>query len=286
MIIVNTLAKLKTHFNQKIEEIYSSNEANSLFKIFVKEYLNIDAYKIISEPEMRITESEYLRFRKSINELLQHKPYQYILGHTYFLDLKIKIDNNVLIPRPETEQLTQIIIQQNNNKTINNIIDICTGSGCIAIALKKNIPHATVDAIDISIDALKIAEQNAKLNNTQINIINDDILSLKTNLKKTFDIFVSNPPYVTMSEKKNMNKNVILHEPHIALFVQDDDPLVFYNKIIQFFKKYANPNAVLYFEINEVKASQLTSLSQKYNLDIEILKDISNKDRFAIIREL
>ena len=218
-----------------------------------------------------------------IDRLKKYEPIQYILGETEFYGLILKVDKNVLIPRPETEELVDLIIKDNGGK-YTNILDIGTGSGCIAIALKKNISDSVVTAIDVSAGALAIAGVNTINNKSDVNFIMQDILSSQFLFEPAcYNIIVSNPPYVTNNEKNTMPLNIIDHEPHLALFVDDEDPLKFYKAIALFSKKHLNENGKLYFEINEKYGSDIGKLLKDMNFkNIQLKKDLSGKNRFVI----
>ena len=228
-----------------------------------------------------INESELLLVYDAVKELEQQKPIQYILGKTDFYGLEFSVTPAVLIPRPETEELVDLIIKENKNKTGLKILDIGTGSACIAISLKKYWLGAEVAAIDISAEALELAQKNAEINQVEIVFKNIDMLEESQWLETgDFDIIVSNPPYVLESEKAMMQPNVLEYEPSTALFVPDSDPLMYYDAIFRFAVS-KKKRSQIYLEINENKASELIALAKKYEMsDIRILKDINGKDRF------
>jgi release factor glutamine methyltransferase len=222
----------------------------------------------------------------AVKALLQHKPLQYILGSTEFLDWEFELNEQVLIPRPETEELVQLIANQNYNlSSSSRILDIGTGSGCIAIALQK-LTKAEVSAIDISSEALAIAKHNAQKLLSRVNFQQIDILddSQWDNIPGDFDLIVSNPPYVQESEKKWMHKNVLEYEPALALFVSDKDPLIFYRMIAAFANCKLKKNGQLWFEINEFLSNQLIDLLKDNFSEIEIIKDYKDKNRFCRLR--
>ena len=223
-----------------------------------------------------------LKFNYAIKELKKFKPLQYILGEADFYHLKFYVNEHVLIPRPETEELVHFIIHD-NKMNAPAILDIGTGSGCIPIALKKNIPSAVVSSIDVSEKALNVANRNAKKNDVEILFILRDILDplaiLDQQLLK-YDIIVSNPPYICNAEKNKMDKNVLDYEPHLALFVNDNDPLLFYNVICDFALKMLKTNGKLYFEINQSLASETKDLLESKGFkNVELIKDLSNNYR-------
>jgi release factor glutamine methyltransferase len=214
-------------------------------------------------------------------ELIHGKPVQYVIGETEFYGCRIKVNENVLIPRPETEELVDWIIKLVPNKEL-TILDICTGSGCIPIALKKNLPKAEVAACDISHEALEMAMKNAVLNKTDVRFFYTNILNPTVSSWSTFDLIISNPPYVRNSEKQLMHKNVLEFEPHLALFVEDDEALIFYRKITELAKSKLKQGGFLFFEINEAYGKEIAELLEENGFkDVEIRKDMFGKDRMA-----
>ena len=239
------------------------------------------------EPELRLSESEMLTFHFAVKDLLKNKPIQYIIGETEFCDLKFKVNESTLIPRPETSELIMKIVesQKPKAKSQKSILDIGTGSGCIAISLAKHIAGSKVYALDISEKALEIAKENAANNNIEVTFIHDDILSLRNNIDAKFDIIVSNPPYVRELEKAEMRDNVLNWEPHTALFVSDNDPLIFYRNILEFAKTHLNEKGEVWFEINEYLGKEMTELCKTMGFsDVEIHKDFRGKERVILAR--
>jgi len=222
-------------------------------------------------------------FQKAILRLKNFEPIQYIVGETEFYGLPFKVNRHTLIPRPETEELVEWIISgqkliTNNPKSI-TILEVGTGSGCIAISLAKNLPNSRIFALDVSVEALKIARENAEINEVEIEFFQTDILTVE-DLPKQFDIIVSNPPYVRELEKELMQQNVLRYEPESALYVANEDPLVFYRVISKLAKNHLKPNGTLFFEINEYLATEMIALLKSEGFqNIEINKDIFGKDR-------
>ncbi len=280
----NKISDIKFFIRTYLQDLYPVKEIDSLFYILMETYCGMDRNQVHAESRVTINESELLLVYDAIKELKTGKPVQYIIGHSNFYNLEIKVNKDVLIPRPETEELVDIIIKQNIGKTGLRILDIGTGSGCIAIALKKNLPKAEVFALDISEGALQIARQNAITHQTEITFIQMDVLDQeKWPTLPDFDIIVSNPPYVMESEKELMHKNVLEFEPNAALFVPEENPLLFYKSIIQFAKSRKNKNSI-YFEINENKANNLIFLCNENEIsDICIVKDFHGKERILIV---
>lgn len=278
----NLVRDIRNYYCEQLCSIYDKNESNTLILILFEYYFNINRIKMSLEPELRLSESEMLKLHFAVKDLLKNKPIQYIIGETEFCDLKFKVNENVLIPRPETSELVRLIANSHQPSTISNILDIGTGSGCIAISLAKMIPQSNVYALDISEKALDVAKENAINNNVNITFIQDDILTKTQTLTQTkFDIIVSNPPYVRELEKVDMHNNILQWEPHNALFVSDEDPLIFYRSILEFSKKHLKENGEIWFEINEYLGMEMKALCEEVGLsNIEIYKDFRDKERF------
>ena len=282
----NLVKDIRNHYCEQLCSVYDKDESNAMILILLEHYFNIDRVKMALEPNLRLSESEMLKIHFAVKDLLKHKPIQYIIGETEFCDLKFKVNENVLIPRPETSEMVNAIVnrQQTTDNRQCSILDIGTGSGCIAISLAKMLPQAQVFALDISEKALEVAKENAINNNVNVTFIHDDILTLTLTQTK-FDIIVSNPPYVRELEKAEMRDNVLKWEPHNALFVSDDDPLIFYRKILEFTKEHLNENGEVWFEINEFLGKEMTSLGKEFGFsDIKIFKDFRDKERFMNLR--
>lgn len=273
------ISDLKSIFKKTLSELYPSEEIQSFFNILSEKYLNLSRIEIALNRDRRLTETEAEKFQKAILRLQNHEPVQYIIGETEFYGLPFKVNKHTLIPRPETEELVEWILSGFPPSGARGILDIGTGTGCIAISLAKNLPNAKISALDISEEALKIAEANAKLNKVEIDFFQTDILAAET-LPKKYDVIVSNPPYVRELEKKQMQQNVLKYEPHSALYVKDEDPLLFYRAISRLAKNHLNPGGKLFFEINEYLAYEMTELLKAAGFkNIEIKKDIYGKDR-------
>jgi release factor glutamine methyltransferase len=272
----------KSLFVMELSSLYDQCEAESFFYIILENKHNLKRIDLALNLELEFSDPE-IEVLNSIREKLNLEiPIQYILGTTSFCGLEFEVNENVLIPRPETEELVELIIQ-NSKLIIDNsklkILDIGTGSGCIAISLAKNLPNSDVFAIDISGKALETAQKNAEINDVNITFIQINILETK-DLIDTFDIIVSNPPYVLNLEKHEIKKNVLDNEPHLALFVDDNDALIFYRKIAELAQKNIAPNGQLYFEINQYLGKETFDLLQNMNFkNIELKKDIYGNDR-------
>ncbi len=279
----NLLREIKQYYHSQLSKIYGRHEASALLNLLIHHFFNLSRTDQSLNPGFRLTETEMLKLHFAVKELKNEKPVQYIIGETEFAGLTLKVTPDVLIPRPETEELVEKIVSKNNSDKQLKILDIGTGSGCIALALKKRLPHSKVTAIDISLPALEVAEQNSTLNNLQLSLLQMDILNADSrNLPEKFDIIVSNPPYVTLSDKKQMRNNVIDYEPHQALFVNDNNPLVFYKSIAGFASTHLNKTGVLWFEINEnLGREAAVMLKSKGYRAVTLHRDIHNKTRFV-----
>ncbi len=273
-----TIKQLKRVFTSEISHLYPQTEVDSFFYLLAKEILSLNRVDIALKFNEEIAIPQ--KFHEALNNLSEQKPIQYILGKTEFYGLDFKVNNNVLIPRPETEELVDWIIKDYKNTKDLKILDIGTGSGCIAISLAKNTNNFNITALDVSKKALEIAKYNAQNNTVEIIFILDDILSPKSENYIKYDIIVSNPPYVRDLEKKEINNNVLKNEPHLALFVEDHNALVFYNAIADFALKHLTNKGVLYFEINQYLGQETVNLLiNKGFKDVMLKKDIFNNDR-------
>ena len=283
----NLVKDIRNHYCEQLCSIYDKDEANAMILILLEHYFNINRVKMALEPQLRLSESEMLTFHFAVKDLLKNKPIQYIIGKTEFCDLKFKVNENVLIPRPETSELVHLIVnsQQPTANSQQSILDIGTGSGCIAISLAKMISGSEVYALDISEKALEVAKENAVNNNVNVTFIHDDILSLKNKIDTKFDIIVSNPPYVRELEKAEMRDNVLNWEPHNALFVSDNNPLIFYRIILEFAKSHLKENGEIWFEINEFLGKEMTELCNEMGFSqVEVFNDFRGKERVLLVR--
>ena len=282
-------------YHKELDELYGRNEVDSFFNILIEHYLDIKRIHLVLNPEYVISKVEEQPIFEALSQLKLEKPIQYILGETEFYGLAFKVNKDTLIPRPETEELIELIITDHSkrhtehsrsasDKSLLRILDIGTGTGCIAISLAKNLPNASIYAIDVSKDALNIAKENAELNEVTVEFIHDDILNSRhaelVSASHKFDIIVSNPPYVRNLEKAEIQTNVLDNEPHLALFVDDDNPLQFYKAICEFAQVNLNDNGILYFEINEYLGAEMIELMNDFGFeDIELKQDLFGKDR-------
>jgi release factor glutamine methyltransferase len=287
---MKTVKDVSAAFRKELPELYDNNEIDSLCMIVLADVTGTTSAKIKAFPELEIPTEQARKINEILIRLKTGEPVQYILGHTEFYGLPFKVNPSVLIPRPETEELVEWAVNSwrlavgSWQSSAGKILDIGTGSGCIAISLKKNLVDAQVYAIDISTEALTTAKQNAELNDVSINFIQADILNLKSEIDNSkFKIIISNPPYVTMDDKKQMHTNVTDFEPHTALFVPEDDPLIFYKVIADFALDHLEKDGLLFFEINESYGEQIVDLlTHKSFNNIELRKDRSG--RFRMIK--
>ena len=276
------ISELKNQFRAQLSELYPSEEIQSFFNILSKIYLNLSRVEIALNPDIEISKETAVLFQKAILRLKNNEPIQYIIGETEFYGLPFKVNKHTLIPRPETEELVEWILNNSEFKIQNSeLIDIGTGSGCIAVSLAKNLENSKISALDISEEALKVARQNADINNVVVDFFQTDILEVEK-LPKHYDIIVSNPPYVRELEKAKMQQNVLKYEPNSALYVKDDDPLIFYRAISKVAKSHLKPFGKLFFEINEYLAKETVQLLKDEGFqNIEVKKDIFGKDRMV-----
>ena len=266
--LVNIIPKFLSEINN-----FSRREVTSLAYLSIEKVLGYSKSDCIIHSNHELTNDNIISFENIINDIKQSIPIQYILGEAHFYDLKFKVNSSTLIPRGETEELVQYILLHD----FISVLEIGTGSGCIAVSIAKN-SNANITAIDNSIEALEIAKSNAILNSVEINFELADVFNFSDT--KKYDLIVSNPPYVLESEKKLMNKNVLDYEPHNALFVSDNDPLIYYKEITKIATNNLNKNGLLFFEINEKYSKQIIELLSNLNfVDIELKKDINGRDR-------
>jgi len=286
------LKQYKTYFFDSLKNIQDEQEIESFFFILTEYLHNLKRVDVALNSNFELSDEEVQKWNAILVDLQQEKPIQYITGEAWFYGLKFEVNENTLIPRPETEELVEWIIESQKSKVQSQkleILDIGTGSGCIPISLKANLPQANVSAIDVSEKALEMAKRNAELNNVEVNFIQANILEVEDlsqlqtpnfQLPTSIDIIVSNPPYVRNLEKEEIKKNVLDYEPHLALFVEDTDALLFYRKIAQLALKNLSPNGLLFFEINQYLGKETVELLQNLGFkNIELKKDMYGNDR-------
>lgn len=275
-------------FLQRLQLICSLPEATVITDRVFEEFASISKSDLIKEPARALDPSVYSRLECALEELSRHKPLQYVLGYCWFHHLKFKVNDSVLIPRPETEELVDKVIEDRKRdfslgltgSDKISILDIGTGSGCIAIVLKKNLVNAEVTAIDLSDHALMTAKENTVAHHVEITFLQMDFLD-EENWKNLplFDIIISNPPYIPLGEKQELDKNVTEFEPHMALFVPDDDPLIFYRKIARFGIEHLKDRGRIYLETHAGYASPAADLFRNHYTTVTIMKDLQGRDR-------
>ncbi|MEP5339482.1 MAG: peptide chain release factor N(5)-glutamine methyltransferase [Algibacter sp.] len=278
------LKVIQKTFQETLNKLYPSEEIDSFFYILMESYYKISRIQLAMDYGLSVANFDAIL--KALELLKQQKPIQYILGETEFYGLPFRVNQNTLIPRPETEELVEWVIEESKNRNSEfRILDIGTGSGCIAISLAKKLPNAKVYTLDVSKEALKVAKENAELNKVSVEFIECDILNVEAGQfakEHGFDIIVSNPPYVRNLEKKIMQSNVLDNEPHLALFVENENPLQFYKAITDFAVKNLNKDGSLFFEINEYLGKEMIQLlSESHFENIELKQDIFKRDRMV-----
>uniref|UniRef100_UPI004049AE09 peptide chain release factor N(5)-glutamine methyltransferase n=1 Tax=Gelidibacter sp. TaxID=2018083 RepID=UPI004049AE09 len=279
------IKELHNKFHQELDVIYGDNEVQNFFYLLTEFHLKLKRIDITLQPDFELTSEVLEYFLGAISRLKTYEPIQYIIGETEFYGLPFKVNSHTLIPRPETEELVELVINNVKLKSTRplSILDIGTGTGCIAISLAKHIVNAQVFAVDVSNDALKVAKENAVLNAVNVEFLKADILNWQSESRLQelkFDIIVSNPPYVRHLEKAEMKANVLQHEPHLALFVDDANPLQFYRAITEFASQKLQPNGQLYFEINQYLGDEMLQLLKSFHFkNIELLTDIFGNHR-------
>ena len=280
-----TFAELKAHIHNSLQSLYPKSEINSFYFILLENNGNYTPAEVLANVSTQLTDNITKAIQQAITELQTAKPIQYILGETEFFSNRFFVDENLLIPRPETEELVDWVLQTCPDKTYPlHILDVGTGSGCIAISLAKALPEAQVTAIDVSPKAIAVAQRNAERNGIKVQFLQRDILQTET-LPEKYDIIISNPPYVRELEKNEMHSNVLNYEPHLALFVPDDRPLLFYEQIATLAQQYLKPKGRLFFEINQYLAAEMqVMLAQKNFTEITLRQDLSGNDRMLCAR--
>ncbi|PQL91756.1 peptide chain release factor N(5)-glutamine methyltransferase [Apibacter adventoris] len=280
---MKSLSEIRQQYIKQLSEQYSLQEIDIIFYALAENYLHINKSILkLSLNELKDeNDLKYILFLNALFQLKEGIPYQYVLGSTIFFGCEILVNKNVLIPRPETEELVEWILKDINNKNQKlQIIDLCSGSGCISIALAKNLPKSQIDGIDVSEKALELSQKNSVLNKVSVNYIQTNLLdSEKINTNKKYDIIVSNPPYIKKSEKRDMDERVYKFEPNEALFVTDENPLIFYKEIIKFSMMNLNEKGKIYIEINQNLSEETQELFLKYFTFVELKKDLSGNYR-------
>ena len=274
------LKDFKDRFNSELSDLFPKTEINSFFYVLIAHELGLQRIDLVLNNQYNIPKEKKQPLQDALTRLKAQEPIQYILQETEFYGFPFKVTKDTLIPRPETEELVEWIISDYKNKDTLSILEIGTGSGCIPIALAKHLPNATISSIDISENALAIAKENALVNEVSVHFIAQNILTTHA-LDQAYDIIVSNPPYVRELEKVEIKPNVLENEPHLALFVDDATPLLFYSKIADLAEKSLKKQGALYFEINQYLGKETTEMLSKKGFTTNLRQDIFGNDRMT-----
>ena len=274
-----TIQDINNRFIDELQNLYESTEIQAIFRYYIEVRLNIIDSFLFNDDKL---DFEIKSFEEDLELLKLGKPVQQIVGRAFFYDFFFRVNEFTLIPRPETEELIYLISEQYPKEQVLNIIDLGTGSGCIPITINKIFPNANVSAIDISTEALAIAKINAKELGTPINFIQQNLLE-DFNLNQKFDIIISNPPYIRDLEKVEMHKNVLNHEPHLALFVSDNDPLIFYKRVAEIALEHLATDGKIFCEINQYLGKETVEMFKNYFKNVILHQDMSGNDRIVEI---
>ncbi len=273
-----TLNQVKSLYQEQLKPLYPENEIHSILQIVCEDLLNWSRSDFMIKDREELSHIQEEILQKSLRELRTSKPVQYITGKAHFYGHEFTVNKHTLIPRQETEELVDMIIKDHKAESYLNIIDIGTGTGCIGLSIKAEKPDSMVTLMDVSNDALAIAQSNANHLKTPVKTILQDVLALDE-LPEKYDIIVSNPPYVRNMEKEEIHSNVLEHEPHLALFVEDHDPLIFYSKILKLAQKALKPEGTLYLEINQYLPEEMKALATELGFQSEVYKDLNGNYR-------
>ncbi|CAN5247784.1 peptide chain release factor N(5)-glutamine methyltransferase [soil metagenome] len=276
-----TITEYYHEFILKLSHIYDKSEATNIADWVIENITGIKRLDRVTNKHRLLSESEFEKLQNVLSRLLKYEPVQYVLNESWFYKMKFYVDKNVLIPRPETEELVEWIVEEYKlNKNKLRILEVGSGSGCIAIALKKQLPDVLITSVDISEDALKVARKNALQHQCDIHFLKIDFLNNHScESLSDFDLIVSNPPYIPIAEKDSLNKNVTAFEPHAALFTEDNDPFIFYKKIAEFGKQHLRENGKIFVEMHEKYAAETENVFRNFNLKTELKKDLFGRDR-------
>jgi release factor glutamine methyltransferase len=280
----NKIGSIKEYYTRALSPLYGKEEADAITFLVFEHILGYKRHQVTIKSDEPLNESTIVEFVHTLKRLKKHEPVQYIFGKTWFRGLELKVNSHVLIPRPETEELVEQIIDECSRFSSPRLLDLCTGSGCIALALKAEIRNSTVYALDVSEDALLVTEENSKNNDLPLTILKEDVLSWQPDrsLTGSFDIVVSNPPYIPHSEAAAMKENVLHYEPELALFVKEEDPLIFYERISALAMELLKHGGYLFFEINERFGKAVAeAMIHKGFSETTIVKDMNGKDRIV-----
>ena len=277
-VVDNQLKTAKNYFSEQLKNLFTSTEINSMWKEIICLRLNWNHSDFILNTTFRLSESDLLFIRSYVHRLKNNEPFQYIHGTTTFFGLELICDKRALIPRPETEELVAWTVEFGPHKTI---ADLCTGSGCIALGLKSKFSESNVTGLDISTDALSLAKENSKLTNLDVEFIHADVLNINEGFSdKKWDCIISNPPYIPSNERESIAENVLNFEPEISLFVENENPIIFYEAIVKYAKSNLSENGFLFFEIHPDFSAKISDLlNLKGFINIELRKDLQGKNR-------
>lgn len=279
----NRVRDILALYHEELDGMYGSGEVSAFGEMLFEAFLGWDRVRLLTSREQTIDQSDLLRFHWALEDLKQYRPIQHIIGYTDFCGCRIKVSPDVLIPRPETEEMVEWIVGS-GQWVVGSILDLCTGSGCIAIALKKAFPAAEVTAVDVSPAALEMARENAKNNGAEVHFVEGDVLDGVNGLSGSYGLIVSNPPYVRDCERTQMQRNVLDYDPALALFVPDDDPLRFYKAIANIAKEHLAEDGLLAVEINEALAEETCGVFREQGLCTEVHLDFRGKCRWVTAR--
>ena len=277
-VIDNQLKTAKNYFSEQLKNMFTSTEINSMWKEIICFRFNWNASDFILNTTFRLSESDLLFIRSYVHRLKKNEPFQHIHGITTFFGLELICDKRALIPRPETEELVAWTVEFGPHKTI---ADLCTGSGCIALGLKSKFSESNVTGLDFSTDALSLAKENSKLTNLDVEFIHADVLNINRDLlDQKWDCIISNPPYIPSNERESIAENVLNFEPEISLFVENENPIIFYEAIVKYAKSNLSENGFLFFEIHPDFSAEISDLLKlKGFINIELRKDLQGKNR-------
>ena len=275
-----TIKEINNRFENELQSIYDSSEIQAIFRYYIEIRLNILDSFLFNDDKI---DFEIKSFEEDLNQLKAGKPVQHIVGYAFFYDYFFKVNEYTLIPRPETEELIYLITEKHDKNAELKILDLGTGSGCIPITLSKLFPNAQVFGLDISEEALKVANFNNQELNAKVEFIQQDMLA-EFNLNQKFDIIISNPPYIRDLEKKEMHQNVMDYEPHLALFVTDDNPLIFYRRVAEIAQKHLKENGKIYCEINQYLGQETKNMFEEFYSNVILHQDISSNDRIIEVK--
>ncbi len=283
----NRIQDVQSAYRKKLSTVFDQNEARAMVNVLFEDFFDISSMDIVRDPDALLNESEMLQLHLAVKQLLLQVPIQHITGIGYFFGRRFKVGPEVLIPRPETEELLKLILDESGANEPLKILDIGTGSACLPISLALERPNAKISASELSSNALEIARFNAAQHGVELHFIQDDVLQPDWSLyEDNLDVILSNPPYIRPSEKQLMKENVVGFEPHLALFVPEHDPLLFYRAIVLLAQKKLKNGGRIYFEINEAFGRETCALLQEHGFqDIRLRKDLFERDRIVAARK-